>query len=792
MFSPLKNSLFRLLKRREMKKKGYLSARRKFPRNLRTVHFFERSWTIKIILAMLIWVVSVCTVIMPASQGVLPKLVEKQIAFKSIFADFDFSYEDTDKTFESKEAARKAVPLYYRIRNDITEQTLKDIQKLFDELQRRNSLEKKGIAYTATHGSKSSAIAAKLEKETLEELVRIIENPRQNRHFFDELDKVLENGITTPADKKNLSWLTEIRIIDSKERIRAPKLLRDMITPEEACRDLSDTALKYYSYQDVNLLKKAFSQMLEEVICDGNLEYDASFTEQRRAEAAAAVRPVMIDVKKGEPLITKNSEVTKRDLKLLEIYYKELDQRTASSNFWSNFTGSSLLCLTLIAVFWLYLKTFSPEIFESNRRLWLLGIVIAITLGLDYGFVEIFNVAGEHLNIHPELLPGTLPLAVSAVLIVTLFDLQTALASAIFIASVTALMLGYSFNTMLLWIFVSTVTAFSVKNALNYRSFSVLTVISVFISVMFMDLIFFRTMYEIPGFLNWLMILALANGFLTAVISLILVFFFESVFNVSTNMSLLLLCDHNHPLLKRLQFEAPGTYHHSLMVSTLAEQAAREIGANPIKARVGAYFHDIGKLTKPEYFSENNLGTESRHKELPPRMSSLIILNHVKDGIDLAIKYKLKRLIRDAIEQHHGSDMVFYFYKRALEENREKNYPVLEEEYRYPGPLPQDKEIVLISLADACEAASRSITKPTHAKIDALVWEIFRKRIKDGQLDNADMSFREIARVRSSFVKTLVTMLHVRVQYPKDDDDNDEDDEIQMESENRQAQQKDA
>ena len=247
------------------------------------------------------------------------------------------------------------------------------------------------------------------------------------------------------------------------------------------------------------------------------------------------------------------------------------------------------------------------------------------------------------------------------------------------------------------------------------------------------------------------------------------------VFNISTNMSLLMLSDYNHPLLKRLQLEAPGTFYHSLMVSTLAEYAAKEIRANPIKARVGALFHDIGKLAKPEYFTENNIHADKKHSELHPRMSSLIIQNHVKEGIDQALKYNLRKIIRDAIQQHHGTDIVYYFYKRALEDAKDDGSTVDEQEYRYGGPLPREKEVVLISLADACEAATRSLPKPTPNKIETLVWEIFRKRLKDGQLDNAILTIAELAKIRDSFVKTLTTMHHSRIAYPKDGEIDEDD-----------------
>ena len=204
----------------------------------------------------------------------------------------------------------------------------------------------------------------------------------------------------------------------------------------------------------------------------------------------------------------------------------------------------------------------------------------------------------------------------------------------------------------------------------------------------------------------------------------------------------------------------------------LAENAAIEIGANPTRARAGALFHDIGKLKNPEYFVENNFNGINHHANLSPRMSSIIISNHVKDGLDLALSHKLCRIVRDMIQRHHGTDLIQYFYRMALQGEN----PVLESDYRYPGPLPHTKEEVIVSLADACEAACRSLEKPTASKIEAMVHEIFRKRWRDGQLDAADLTIEELSRIHESFVRTLTTMYHGRIAYPKDEENEDEND----------------
>ena len=253
----------------------------------------------------------------------------------------------------------------------------------------------------------------------------------------------------------------------------------------------------------------------------------------------------------------------------------------------------------------------------------------------------------------------------------------------------------------------------------------------------------------------------------------------EGAFSLTTDISWLELSDLNHKLLRRMQLEAPGTFHHSLVVASLSEAAAESIGVNPMVCRVCSYFHDIGKLKKPEYFIENQ-GEMNPHDALTPTMSALIIVAHVKDGVDLAIKHKLNPRIIDVICEHHGDSLVYYFYRKAQErrkkeeekvkdglENPEDLPSIDKKNFRYPGPRPRSKESGIISLADAVESASRSLAKPTPQKIRALIDDIVFNRVKDGQMDECSLSVRELRILRESFAKTLRSMLHSRIEYPK-------------------------
>jgi len=255
-------------------------------------------------------------------------------------------------------------------------------------------------------------------------------------------------------------------------------------------------------------------------------------------------------------------------------------------------------------------------------------------------------------------------------------------------------------------------------------------------------------------------------GVISSIIVIGILPIFEFIFGVVTNISLLELSDFNHPLLRRMILEAPGTYQHSLVVAHLAESAAEAIGANSLLARVGAYYHDIGKILKSQYFVENQIPYRDTHKTLKPSISKLIIINHVKDGVELAKKYRLNPRIIDFIQQHHGKSLVYYFYQRAKEINQHEH---LEEDYRYPGPLPQSKEVAIVSLADTIEAVSRTLEEPTPKRIGELVKEVVRKKFLEGELDESGLTLSDLDKIIKSFTHILNAVFHTRVVYPKDE-----------------------
>ena len=349
------------------------------------------------------------------------------------------------------------------------------------------------------------------------------------------------------------------------------------------------------------------------------------------------------------------------------------------------------------------------------------------------------------------------------------------------------------YKVMFAGCFITSVAAASVRGAANYREFFTRSFAGCSLASFTVALAYFLHdenhllsvvksyfatgskvgLVQIPG----LILLPVCSGLITAILGLLFIFLLELLFDVCTSMYLQLYSDLNYPLMRRLQLEAPGTYHHALMVSTIAEQAARAIGADHVLVRVCALYHDIGKLAQPLYFIENSNGV-NMHAEVAPSMSAMIILNHVKYGLELAAKHKLKKPIREAIAQHHGDNLVLFFYKLAEAEAKRENTAVNAADYRYQGPKPTSKENGILMISDCCEAASRSLKDASPEAVEQLVSNIISGKMKDGQLEESLLSMRELGMIRKSITKTLISMSHIRIAYPKENKEEKNEDDL--------------
>ena len=443
-----------------------------------------------------------------------------------------------------------------------------------------------------------------------------------------------------------------------------------------------------------------------------------------------------------------------------------------------------LLCLlifvTAVAQLWIN----HPQTLAVNSRLALiLGVMLVQLAAIKFTLIQ-----AASGNIDLQLAPLLVPYAFAPLVLSVMLGRNQGLYAAVFTSLWGSLLVG-PINSVFLVIslitgFIAVYVTFQVRRRSRLIRAGVYVGIATWILAATFGMIG-PVVWEMPAQTDWRMIglqslAAFATGIGTAILVSGLLPVLENFFKITTDISWLEMSDLNHPLLKRMSLDAPGTYHHSLAVANLSEAAAEAVGANPTICRVGAYFHDIGKLVKPDYFSENMPPGHNPHDDLTPTMSALIIVAHVKEGVDLALKNKLNTEIIDIIRQHHGTSLVSYFHQRALQQQddarlggkimnmRDDDVPeVREESFVYPGPRPESKEAALVSLADAIESASRSIERPTPQRIEDLVNSIIADRIASHQLDNAPLTLAEIHRAAESFRFSLVNMLHARIAYPK-------------------------
>jgi putative nucleotidyltransferase with HDIG domain len=276
--------------------------------------------------------------------------------------------------------------------------------------------------------------------------------------------------------------------------------------------------------------------------------------------------------------------------------------------------------------------------------------------------------------------------------------------------------------------------------------------------------------YGAENFLSqmaWTVPAGFLSGLLSSLVAMMLIPLLETLFNATTDVKLLELSNLNHPLLREMIVKAPGTYHHSLVVGSMVEAAAEQIGANPLLAKVMSYYHDIGKIEHAQYFIENQKPGQNPHDHLSPHMSKTILISHLKDGIELGLRYKLGKPIIDGIVQHHGTTLIAYFYNKALELHDADIDSVRDEDFRYPGPKPQFREAALIMLADSIEAASRSLDEPTPMRLQNIVKNIIQRKFMDGQLDECNLTLKDLTTIEESFTKILLSIYHQRIDYPR-------------------------
>ena len=495
--------------------------------------------------------------------------------------------------------------------------------------------------------------------------------------------------------------------------------------------------------------------------------YDEAATQERARTKLAALPPVEVEVEEGELIIRAGEHIALETHEKYQVYREILSAGNELLH------ERLLMALGIFMLVALYVGLLMPDAWENGRRLGVVGVAVLLNLGLSRSILELGHAdffGGNATFV--AVLPYSLPVAFGAMITAIMTGPRSALLTALLVGLFHSAMQGMDLQTLLSTM-AGALTAAAFCRDVQYRARVVRAGFFGGCVVALFALGFALPSGFEPAVAMPQVLVAVFVGIVGGILVVGLLPLFENFFKVTTDVSLLELTDFNHPLLRRMQLEAPGTYHHSLMVANLSENAAPAVGGNPLMCRACSLFHDIGKMVQPEYFSENQSGDDNPHLRRNPSMSALIIKSHVKEGVDLARRAKLPEVVIDVIKQHHGTTLVRYFYYEAIRKSQQTKLPLGEKEevdestYRYDGPRPRFKESAIIFFADGVEAASRSLKKVTSRAVEEMLDSIFADRLDAGQLDECALTLDEIKLIKQSFSKTILNMLHARVEYPE-------------------------
>ncbi|PKN36113.1 MAG: hypothetical protein CVU61_01030 [Deltaproteobacteria bacterium HGW-Deltaproteobacteria-19] len=750
-----------------------------FRKSIRDVDFlppFARNrqfqmWTTAILLSII-----VAYLLTPSVHFIPPNYKLGSIATRDIRADRDFFVEDKAATELKRMEAANAVPAIYDLDVDVPERQRLQIARAFSAMEGTV----RGIDRTALSVGvltvKDLADIARGRKE-LEQIlgVSIPEHDFQvflkHRFSADTSTKVIK--LITSVYRTE--WITNVSFLtrDARNGI----IIRDLKSQQE--ERLTDLSPIWHVQDAVNLARRKASLVLKEEredirraaitltsrLIQPNLILNQPATEKERQVALDGVKPVLYQVQKGEVITREGQKITPSDLEKITALYK-LESDSALDKI-AMYAGMLLLVMFFAFTLYTVARRWLRKPYRENAD----RIFLSLTILLHFLLVKagIF-VAGAVNRAFPfiptEAVYYAIPFAFGPMLVAFLIMRKLSLLFGVFTSILAAFLFDSLISMTLYALLGSIVGSYYIAHCRQRSSF---LRAGFLLGVVNVGVILCLGLLE--GSLSDLSILAkLAMGFIGGLVSGIFVAgispLFESVFPYTTDIKLLELANLNQPIFQRMIIEAPGTYHHSVVLGSMVEAAAESIGANSLLAKVGAYYHDIGKLTKPLYFIENQRNGENRHEKLSPRMSSRVITAHIKDGCDLAIQAGLSRDVLNIIREHHGTSLVTYFYEKARKDKDPSIRALPESDFRYPGPKPQSRESGLVLLGDVMEASSRTLTNPTPARIRHFVQERIERVVADGQLDSCALTLMDLNLITESFTRILTGMFHHRIDYP--------------------------
>ncbi len=582
------------------------------------------------------------------------------------------------------------------------------------------------------HQTKQDAFVAKEEIH-----LQDFENVFNETPTFDFLEKIV---LLSEVDYQELKLKSHqiLGVMESEKKLDF-----------KAIKDIKENIGKILDeYQTSEIVKPILGELLAYSFRPNliiNQEKMDKLIQQVRFEVPAVFR------RQGDILIARNQVVTANDLKMLS----ELHLINDESNQLKVFLSLSIFVIILIALSWLYILQFYPQFLKQERVLYLLILLVLLVISI----IKVFALMDS-----ANVLPYLAPVSFAGMLIAILINSQLAFAMMILVSLLGGIIVDYNLALTIFYFISGVVSVLSLAHFSRQRDLvraGLILAGANSLTVTVLNLLF-RSDFNYVAVL-----LALANGILASILTIGTIPFLEHLFKVTSPIRLLELSNPGNPLLRRLQIEAPGTYYHSIMVGNLAEAAAEKIGADALWVRVGSYYHDIGKIKRPYFFVENQIGQENPHEKLNPTLSTLIITYHVKEGAEMGREHGLPEKLIEIIEQHHGTDLVRYFYRRATENLQGEKESLLEEDFRYGGPRPQSKEAALVMLADSVEAAVRAVPKLTPGKLESIIQKIIRERLDDGQFDDSNLTLKDLNQIKNSFVKVLSGMFHNRIEYPE-------------------------
>lgn len=573
-------------------------------------------------------------------------------------------------------------------------------------------------------------------------------------HLKEQLEALIDDMLNDGIISVNKSELTtdEIIVRDLKDRTERTINLAN-VRDISGARKYARYRLSRNYYEDIaNVGLEIFNQVIQP-----NLIFNEEKTKEHIEEALANISTSKGAIAQGQVIIRRGDIVTKERFNVLQSLAEARSQNASDMERWLRYSGDVIAIIAIITIFFFYLYLYRRQIFKNNAMLLLVLIAISIVC-VGSSIVYEFD----------DISPYIVPVAIAPIILTIIFDSRVGLLSTITLALLTGLITGNNFEFAVATTVACSLGLFSVRDIKKRSQFFFTTPGIVFISYTVVIIGFSMTTLD-----GWQ---ALADDLFFVVINAIFILFtyplillFEKTFKVTTDFTLIELSDTNLPLLRELMTKAPGTFHHSLQVSNLAEAAAGAIGANGLLCRVGGLYHDIGKMDNPGYFTENQTEV-NEHDKLKPRMSALVIKAHVSNGVKKAEEHGLPETVIGFIRSHHGTTLIKYFWDKAKKRADADKKEIREEDFQYDGPLPQSKETGILMLADCVEASSRAMRDPNYQKLEHLIDKLIDDRVNEGQLSKTPLTFQDLSSIKKTFLNILIGIYHSRVDYPEEEE----------------------